>query len=865
MPVDTFATLPDPSEAGGLDDLVERLRLLKIWAGDPSYETIKDRVNAAWTAAGRPASELTVRSTVAHCFQAGRRRLNTDLVVAVVQALHPDTEYVTRWQQALRVVGGEIEAVSQVRVQDTLPQELTAFTGRMRELDQLRHALRRATRDGGAVVISAIEGMAGVGKTQLAVHAGHLLLREGTFDRVLFVNLRGFHPDPSQPPADPAAVLDGFLRLLGTPSQQIPHGLPARAAAYRARLTGIRALIVLDNAATAEQARPLLPATPGCLTLITSRRNLADLHPATRLTVDVFTPAEATAFLANALAEVPVGSNPDAAALIARRCGYLPLALSLITGHIRNTPGWTLTDHADRLGERHHDRRLDTGIELALDLSYRHLPADQQRLLRLLALHPGQDFDGYAAAALADSDLKTAQVRLNRLCADHVLQLITPGRYAFHDLVRSYADTRAHDEERPSERRAALTRLFDLYLATSAAAMNIVHPAAAHWRPPVPPAGTPAPELTDSDAAIAWLDNERHTLVPVAAYTAAHGWPGYATRLARVLSPYLHDGHHADALTVHGHAHHAARTSGDLAAQAHALRDIGYVHLRAGPLEKAAEYFRQALDLFRRTDDHAGQARALHNLGIVADRSGSYPTAIDNNEQALSLYRQAGDQTGETTVLVSLGISLQRVGRLPEAIGYFQDSLALARQSGNQRGEAYALNCLGEAETRAGRYGPARDHLQQALALFRQLRNRTGEGSVLDSLGILHTRLGQPDRGQDYHERALAIFRESKNRDSEAWVLNGLGEAAHAAGRAADALTHYAVALAIATDIGARTPQARAHSGLGRAHHALGNHAQAREHHQQALIHYTDLGLPEAEQIRILLVELDNTGQRQPR
>ncbi|GFJ95578.1 NB-ARC domain-containing protein [Phytohabitans rumicis] len=330
-----FVGLPDPGQAGSLDELTEGLRVLKVWAGDPSYETIKHRINMSWRTTGRPGGELAKRATVADCFKNGRRRLNTDLVIAVVQALHPDVGYVTQWRQALQVIGGEAQAASQVRVQDTLPPDLAGFTGRATELDQLREALHHSQQNGGAVVIS---GMAGVGKTQLAVHAGHLLAQDETFDRILFVNLRGFHPGCAQPPADPAAVLDGFLRLLGVPGQQIPHDLPARAAAYRDRLGQTRALVVLDNAAEADQVRPLLADAPGCLTLVTSRRSLTDLIPATHVAVDVFTPDEALRLLFLAVPDVPVGSDPNAPARIARRCGYLPLALGLIAGHIREHP-----------------------------------------------------------------------------------------------------------------------------------------------------------------------------------------------------------------------------------------------------------------------------------------------------------------------------------------------------------------------------------------------------------------------------------------------------------------------------------------------------------------------------------------------
>jgi tetratricopeptide (TPR) repeat protein len=860
QPVDAFGTLPDPGQAGTLDDLVEQLRLLKVWAGNPSYGWIAGRVNAAWRAAGRPAGELPGKSTVADCFRPGRRRLNADLVVAAVAALHPDLGYVAQWRQALQVIGGQARAAAQVRVQDELPPRLAGFTGRTAELDRLRLALGSNRRDGRAVVISAIAGMAGVGKTQLAIHAGHLLAREKPFDRVLFVNLRGFHPDPAQPPADPAAVLDGFLRLLGVPGQQIPHDLAARTAAYRARLAGTRTLIVLDNAADTDQIRPLLPDTPSCPVLVTSRRSLTDLHPATHLTVDVFSQAEAQAFLARAVAGGPVGPDPHAPDRIARRCGLLPLALGLIAAHIQATPGWTLTDHADRLDERHHQRHLDTGVKLALDLSYQQLPADRQRLLRLAALHPGQDLDAYAAAALTDTDLPTAKANLDRLRRDHLLQPAAPGRYTLHDLVRGYATSRAGDEDPPPERRTALTRLFDYYLATTAIAMDTLDPAEKHRRPRIPPPGTPAPALADPDTALAWLDTERLTLVAVAAHTATHSWPTHTTRLSATLSRYLAGGYYTDALIVHGHAHHAARVSRDPAGRAHVLARLGATQMQLGRHERAVEHFQQALTLSRQAGDPSGQARALTGLGVAEARLGRCGAAADYHDQALPLCRQAGDRVGEASALKFLGIVEVRLGRYQRAGDHFQHALTLSQQAGDRAGEAGAMCGLGVVEVRRGRYGPAAEYFHQALTLYRQLGSRTGEGWALEGLGTVHTRLGRPAEATEYHRQALAIFRETGDRDGESWALNSLGEAAHTNRSSTDALTHHTDALTIATDTDDRDQQARAHTGLGHAHHTLGNLARARHHYQHALTRYTDLGTPEAEQIRTRLATIDDNG-----
>jgi tetratricopeptide (TPR) repeat protein len=823
-PVDTFAALPDPGAAGTIVGLVERLRLLKVWAGNPSYEWIKDRVNAAWAAAGRPTGDLVGKTTVVDCFRPARRRLNPELVVAVVAALHPDAGYVTQWRQALQVIGGQSEAAAQVRVQDRLPQDLAGFTGRTAELDRLRRVLRHGNVHGGAVVISAIAGMAGVGKTQLAIHAGHLLAREQPFDRVLFVNLRGFHPDSAQPPADPAAVLDGFLRLLGVPALQIPYDLDARAAAYRGRLAGTRTLVVLDNAANAEQVRPLLPDTPGSPVLVTSRRDLTDLDPAIHLTVDVFTPAEAVAFLIRAAPGVRFGADPDAAARIARRCGHLPLALGLVAGHIRGVAGWTLSDHADRLDERRQDRRLDTGVQLALDLSYRHLPTDQQRLLRLASLHPGQDLDTYATAALAGCDLPTARAHLHDLHRDHLLQQGAAGRYAFHDLIRAYATGRAADEDPPAERRAALTRLFDYYLTAAATAMDTLHPAETHRRPHIPPAGTPTPALTNPDTARAWLDSERPTLIAIAAHTATQGWPTHTTRLSTILFRYLAGGQPADALAIHEHAHQAAHRTNDQAGQADALHGLASAHMRLGRHRLAADHLQQTLHLCRQLSDRSGEARALTNLGIVEERLGRFQPAADHHGQAV----------------------------------------ALCRLAGNQFGEACALGNLGIVEARLSRHSTAADHLQQALALFRQLGNRTGEAWTLDSLGSLHTRIGQSAQATEHHQQALAIFRETGEPDGEANALNGLGEAAHADSRPADALTHHTAARTIAINNGSRDQQARAHNGLGQAHHTLAEPDRARRHYQHALTLYTNLDMPDADQIRAHLATINN-DTNQPR
>jgi tetratricopeptide (TPR) repeat protein len=837
---DAFRALPDPGQAKSLDELAEQLRLLKVWAGNPSYETIAGRISRSWRAAGRPEHELARKSTVADSFKTGRRRINSDLVLAIVRALHDDAGYVNEWRQAVRVLTGELQASAQVKVQDSLPEDLPAFTGRSAEL----YAVRAGLTAGGPVVVSAIEGMAGVGKTQLAVHAAHLLAAEGAFDKVLFVNLRGFHPDPAEPPAAPYAVLAGFLRLLGLSERQIPASPDARVAAYRHCLAGTRTLVVLDNAADEAQVRPLLPYAEGCLALVTSRRSLLELDSATRVAVDVFTPAEAIDYLAEA---VPgFGSDPKALSRIAARCGYLPLALGLVAGRIRGSSGWTLSDHADRLEERHRERRMDSDVELALGLSYQHLPSTHQRLLRLAALHPGQDFDACAAAALTETDLATAETTLRELHDDHLLQANTPGRYTFHDLVRAYAAVRAGDEERLPDRKAALTRLFDYYLATAAAAMNTLHPTEARRRPSIPPFPGPTPDLADAGAALGWLNTERDTLIAVSTHATDHGWPTFATALSTILLRHLTGAHNTDGLTVHGNALRASDQTGVLGDRARALNHLGMTYLSLGQADRTAEYCGRALEAFQRTGDPLGQAIASGLIAGALKQTGRYDEAVASHERAGHFFQQASDLTGEASSLVLIAQIEERRGLFQQAADRQRRALALCRQAGSLPGEANVLNDYGDVLSRLGQTDQALEYLNRSLEIWQQLDYRSGEAAARDTIGSVMYRLGRYEESAEHFRRGLAIFREIGEEAGQLWALNGLGEAVLGTGRAVEAIAHHSEAETIATGNNSPDHLARAHAGLGRAYESLGDVVLAGRHLQQAVDLYTDLGMPDA-------------------
>ncbi|MBM2623573.1 tetratricopeptide repeat protein [Actinoplanes sp. LDG1-06] len=755
---------PDPAGCRSLDELAAALRSLKAWAGDPSYDTITRRVNAGFAPAGR--------GTVVDCFRDGRRRINPELVVAVVASLHDDDVYLARWRQAIRVTLAEREAAANVRVLAGLPSDANSFVGREPHLASLERAA-------GVCVIT---GMAGVGKTQLAVHAGH----RRTGETKLFVDLRGFHPDESQPPAEPGAVLDGFLRALGVPARQIPHDLNARSALFRDQVAGRQALVILDNAADEEQVRPLL--TPDALTLVTSRRDLSGLGPATRIDLDVFSSREASELLSGA---TPSEGDRAAVERVAQRCGYLPLALRVVAGQMAATPGWSVADHADRLDERHRNQRIDDGVQLALQLSEQGLPERRRILLRRLAGHPGQDLDVYAAAALLDAELDETEEHLRRLTAEHLIQQPVPGRFVLHDLVRAYAADRAADEERPADRQAALTRLFDLFLYAASAAMDALHPAEKHRRPELEPHAVRAPDLSDPKAALHWLDTERATLVAICLHAARNGWPSYAVRLAATIYTYLDNGGYpADAIAVHSEARHAAARSGDLAGEANALVNLAVVHWQLGRHPEALEQLTEALALFRRLGDGRGQARALGNLGVVHNVFGNHEASAAHHAQALDQFAEIGDRVGEANTLTNLGDVYLRMGRPSDAA----------------------------------------DHHRRALALFRDLSHRGGEATALTNLGDADTQLGNHAAALDSYDKAVAIFGELGERYGQTCALNGRGEALSAAGRSEEALTTFTVALGTARLIDDPSEQARAHAGLAALHEAAGDTEAAARH-----------------------------------
>jgi tetratricopeptide (TPR) repeat protein len=693
-----------------------------------------------------------------------------------------------------------------------LPPDPPDFTGRRAEVGAVLGVASGAPAT--AVPIVTVEGMAGVGKSGLVVHAAHRLVAAGRYADVrLHVDLRGFSPGGE--PADPGAVLETFLRLLGVPPDRIPADRQARAAVFRDRLAGRHALVLLDNALDREQVEPLLPASPTCLVLITSRRSLA-IEGAHAVRLDPFTADEARDLLAAVLGAEAVAAEPAAAADLAVHCGHLPLAVAVAARRLRSArPGPEQGDRRERpiadLVARLAGDEL-AGAHQVFDLSYRALDPARRRVFRLLGVHPGSDCTAASVAAMADLDPAGAEETLEALLDDHLLQQVVPGRYRLHDLLRAFAARLS----RTQDQRAAGTRLLDWYVHAAEAATTPMRRYRVGVRRDITPPTTPVPVVAGIPAALAWLDAEYANLMAVQRFAAAGGWPDHAVQLPLVLQPYFVRRSHIDGWVASLRlAEVAARRLDDPGARAYTLTDLGHAHSVAGRSGPAADVLAQALTQHRRHDDRYGEALTLGHLAWLRHRTGDYTGSLDSYRAALRGYEAVDEPHKQATTLNTMGVQLHLLGRHDEALDHLHRALRLHRRLGDRAGEASLRTNLSRMYGHLGRHRDAVGQAEQALALHRDAGSGPGQAYALVSLCVSYAHLGR-------HDEAIAAGRRAADLTGDATevtatVRNGLGEAYGLAGRHREAAREHRAALDVARAIGYADEINRAERGIAAA------------------------------------------------
>jgi DNA-binding SARP family transcriptional activator len=847
------------------------LELADVLKTHPYREDVAGQCMHALCRAGRRADALELYR-------------NTHALFRDELGIEPGPELQRLHQSILR---GDVTAAGQLTALGTtgapvpreLPRPAAGFTGRDDAIRKLDGLLRDDPGETGRLTaIAAVVGAAGIGKTALAVHWAHRVADRFP-DGQLYVDLGGHAPGL---PVRSIDALARMLRALGVRPERIPVDVAEAAAMYRSSCAGRRLLVVLDNAASADQVRPLIPGSRSCLVLVTSRERLSGLtthEGVLRLTLDVLTAAEANHLLSRTLGAERVLAEPDASRKLAELCSHLPLALRIVSANLVDRPDRRIADSVATLradpiaaldvgedGDRH-------AVRYAFDLSYRRLPMSARRLFRRLGLVACHDFTDAMAAALAGTTVAEAHRELDRLAAKHLVEQRRCGRYGVHDLIRHYADNLAHAEDTPVERFSAVTRLCAYYLEATTGAANLLDPVVVLFNAHL--ATKPPPGVADHSSALLWLDAERHNLVDVIRHAARHGPAEIAWQLAEALRGYFALRRHmVDWLTAARAGLAAARTHGDDEVQTVALHGLAHVYWCLGNPTRAMTYLNRAIALapsehamlhatlvgcrgillanLGRLDEAllsfaAASAlfeRAGFRRGLVAPALNTAQThllrgglreARDAALGALSLSRQVDARKKEAAILCTLGDCYRQLGEFEEATACLTEALDRNRELANQEGEADALRLLALIEASTGQVGAAGRHADESLELARAADSRLMEACATHALAVVCQARKEFDRALDLHQRALSMVDEAHHAYERAQSMLGLATTNHQVGRFDIAIQHAAQALELAGRAGLRVLEGQALTALAAAHLAIGDRHQATALARRAL------------------------------
>jgi DNA-binding SARP family transcriptional activator/tetratricopeptide (TPR) repeat protein len=717
----------------------------------PLDESLQARLMLLLAATGKQAEALAVYRQV-------RETLGRDL------GLDPGAELQAAHLQVLKQEAGPAgPPPGDLTVRPAqLPADLPVFAGRRHELGRLRSLP-------SGVPVVAVGGMAGVGKTTLAVHWAHQIADRFP-DGQLYADLHGFHPGGAITSA--ADVLQSFLEALGVPAARVPAGLEAQSALFRSVLAGRRVLIVLDNARDSEHILPLLPGTPGSLAVVTSRHRLYDLvalHGATAITLDLLPYADATELMTRRLGRERVVLDEDAAAQIVELSGRLPLTLAMVSAQAAMNPGFSLTAIADDLRRSHGSLDAFAGESPRSDArsvfawSYRILSPAAARLFRLLALHPGPDCSLASAAALTGEPVTAVRKHFTELLRAHLVTANVPGRFGIHDLLRAYAaELVGAGEDGPARRR-----VFDHYLHTAWSATGVLYPTGERLLLDPPVDGAAPIHFHDGAPASQWLDDERAVLIDAVEQAARAGFDQQSWQLAATIETYLdRAGSWLVQLEVQTAAQRAAETLGDRRAQAYTRRALGFAEGRLGRIVDASRHLNRALELFAEVGDDKGRARTHRLIAFLANRRGEHGVALSNYRVAGDLYRSIGWLSGEASVHNESGWTHIMLGDLERAIQECRRAIDAHRRNGDPSGEAAAWDSLGLAQHRLRAYDDALESFGHALRLYRAVCDKYLIADTLAHIGDTRHAAGRDGAAAEAWREALEILENLGHPDA---------------------------------------------------------------------------------------------------